>query len=134
MSGIELCVLPAVATDVHVSVVHTAVGSPCTYRKRVLYIAFTHVPPSLQFVARFVSLLFTYFPKVCGRSTAPVTDPSASLAVVTILSGSPCIARRRVQCVCFMYRVYAVVYKHKHCTCCVGTVSVLRAKCRLNRC
>ena len=67
-SGIELCVLPAIATDVYVSVVRTAVGSPCTYRKRVLYIAFTRVLPSFQFVARFVSRLFTYFPKVCGRS------------------------------------------------------------------
>jgi len=46
--------LPAIATYVHVSVVHTALGSPCTYRKRVLYIAFTHVLPSVQFVARFV--------------------------------------------------------------------------------
>ena len=67
MSGIELCVLPAMATDVQVSVVRTAVGSPCIYRKRVLYIAFTRVLPSLQFVARFVSRSFTYFPKVCGR-------------------------------------------------------------------
>jgi len=68
-----------------------------------------------------------------AEGTAPVTYPSALVAVVTTLSGSPCIARRRVQCVCFVYRVY-VVYKHKHCTCCVGTVSVLRAECRLPGC
>jgi hypothetical protein len=64
VSRIELCMLPAIATDVHVSVVHTAVGSPCTYRKRVLYIAFTHVLPS---VSLLLVLLFTNFPKVCCR-------------------------------------------------------------------
>ena len=71
--------------------------------------------------------------KFAAEGTTPVTDPSASVAVVTTLSGSPCIARRRVQCVCIVYRVYVIIYKHKHCTC-VGTVSALRAECRLTGC
>jgi len=68
--------------------------------------------------------------KFASEGISPVTNPSASVSVVTTLSGSPCISRRRVQCVCFVYRVYVVVYKHKHCTC-VGNVSALRAECRL---